>query len=732
MMIKKTLSTLLTLAVWLGVQAQAKKDITIADICKDYTFWAQSPDNLTPTADGLHYTLIVNDKRIEKYEYTTGRCVDTLVNLDLVRDCPAIDGIDGYEVSADEQRVLLRTATRRVYRHSFEAEYFVYETRYNTLEPLSSNKPQRMAAFSPNGQMVAFVYDNDLYIKKLAYRSESAVTTDGKPNKVINGLPDWVYEEEFGFKKAFEWSDDSRELAFIRFDESEVHEYEFPVYKASHPQRTECELYPGTYRYKYPKAGEANSKVSVHVYNVRERTIKTMDIGTETDIYVPRIFWTRTPERLGIVRLNRRQNQMEMLIANTASTVCNAIYTDRNKCFVDESALSGFIFLPDGKHFVCTSEADGYNHIYLYTMNGVLVRNLSPGNFDVTKLLGFNSRTSTVFYQAAKTSPAEREIYAATLDGKRTTCLTTGRGTHNAQFGREGLYFVDTYSSTTTPPVTTICNDKGKILRTIEDNAELRNRLKDFNISPKEFFSFETPDGISLNGYMVRPLNFDASRKYPVLMVQYSGPNSQEVLDKWDIDWEQTLAAEGYIVACIDPRGTGARGEEFRKCTYQKLGRYESDDQIAAARHLGSLPYVDASRIGIWGWSYGGFMSTLCMCRSDVFRMGIAVAPVVNWRFYDSIYTERYMRTPQENPSGYDDNSPIEHAQNLHGRLLLVHGTADDNVHYQNQMELVDRLVQSGKQFDMFTYPNRNHSIYGGNVRYHLYTMMLEYVKEKL
>jgi dipeptidyl-peptidase-4 len=394
--------------------------------------------------------------------------------------------------------------------------------------------------------------------------------------------------------------------------------------------------------------------------------------------------------------------------------------------------LDNIIFLPDGKHFIYVGEDDGYNHIYLYSMNGIKVRQLTKGQWDVTSFEGYDDKNKLVYYTSAQDSPLRRHVYSVSIDGKKTQKLTSAEGTHSPQFSSGYKYFIDIFSNTTTPTSYTVYDSKGKQVRVIEDNRDLKSKLAGYDISPKEFFQFETKDGIKLNGWMVKPLNFDSSKKYPLLMVQYSGPNSQQVLDRWGIDWEQILAAKGYVVACVDPRGTGARGEEFRKCTYLKLGKYESDDQIEAARYFGDLSFVDASRIGIWGWSYGGFMSSLCLSKSNLFKVGIAVAPVTNWRFYDSVYTERYMRTPNENPSGYDDNSPITHASKLRGRLFLIHGSADDNVHYQNQMEYADKLLISGKQFDMFTYPNRNHSIYGGPVRHHLYTMMIDYLQKNL
>lgn len=730
-MLKKMLFTILLVVsalMHLGAQKQA---VTVDDLYKDYSFRSKGVYGINSMNDGTHYTVLEDGKKINMYEYATGKLVNTLLDVEKAGN-KNIKSIQGYTFSPDESKILVFTNYKSVYRHSYTADYYVYDFNSRELNPLSEKGAQQMAIFSPDGNMVAFVRNNNIYIKKFLYNSESEVTTDGKYNEIINGIPDWVYEEEFGFNCAMEWSPQSDELAFIRFDESGVKEFSFPIYQASYPKMDDYALYPGSYTFKYPKAGEANSKVSVHVFNLKNRTTKTMDTGGEGDYYLPRIRWTNQQGRLAIIKLNRHQNQLELLSANSSSTVANVLLTVRNKAYVDESVLDNIVFLPDGKHFIYVGEDDGYNHIYLHAMNGIRVRQLTKGNWDVTGFEGYDDKSKLVYFTSAQDSPMRRNVYSVGIDGKKITKLTTGDGIHSPRFSSGYKYFINTFSNTNTPPVFSVIDNKGKLVRVIEDNSELKAKVAGYDISPKSFFTFTTSEGTTLNGWMVKPLNFDESKQYPVLMIQYSGPNSQQVMDRWGIDWEQVLAAQGYVVACVDPRGTGARGEEFRKCTYMKLGKYESDDQIEAARYLGSLSYIDKSRIGIWGWSYGGFMSSLCLSKSNLFKVGIAVAPVTNWRFYDTVYTERYMRTPQENPSGYDDNSPITHAANLQGRLFLIHGSADDNVHYQNQIEYADKLIISGKQFDMFTYPNRNHSIYGGPVRHHLYTMMVDYLKTNL
>lgn len=718
-----------TIAITTSAQ---KREITMADLKLSGELQGKRVAPSVSLADGEHYAML-EQQSIKIYSYKTGKEEGTIMDLDKIKDCP-IEDIDGFEFSANEQKILVYSNTHRIYRHSFEADYFVYDIHYNELKRVSEQGLERNAQISPDGTMVAYVKGNNIYIKKFRYDSTSAVTTDGKENEIINGIPDWVYEEEFGMFSAMEWSADSKEIAYIRFDESEVKEYSFPLYQASYPRYEEYATYPGEYVYKYPKAGEKNSIVSVKVYNLESKKTKTMDIGNDIQQYIPRIKWTSNNGQLAIYRLNRRQNKLDILLANTASTVCKELITDKNDRYVDESVLDNSMFLPDGQHFVYVGEMDGWNHIYVYGINGVLKSKLTKGDWDVTQLLGYDEKSKTLFYQAARTSPMNRDIYSITIDGKNEKRLSSGDGTTDIELSANCKYYQQVYSDANTPRIYTIVETAtGKCLRTLEDNKDLVNKLdKKYIYHKKEFFSFTNNDGIKLNGWMVKPSDFDASKKHPVLMYQYSGPNSQEVLNKWTIDWEQVLAAEGYIMVCVDGRGTGCRGEEFKKCTYQKLGRYESDDQIATAAYLGTLSYVDSERIGIWGWSFGGFMTSLCLCRSDLFKVGIAVAPVTNWRFYDSIYTERFMRTPEENSSGYDSYSPLYLAKNMNSKLFLIHGTADDNVHYQNQMEFVDALIVNGKQFDMFTYPNKNHSIYGGATRMHLYTMMLNYIKRNL
>lgn len=716
----------------LTLQAQ-KKTVTLEDLNKNQTFLTKSVSGLESMNDGIHYTTLENNAtQIVKYAYATGKQVSVMMDLEKIEDCP-IQNIEGYEMNNNESKILVYTNKKDIYRRSFTADFYVYDLKSKEIKPLSEGGNQQVATFSPDGYMVAFVKENNIYISNLRFGTVAPITNDGEINKIINGIPDWVYEEEFSYNNAMEWSPNSAELAFVRFDESKVKEFSFPLYKGSNPALEEYALYPGEYKFKYPKAGETNSEVSVRVFNIKNRTTKTMTIKDTEEYYIPRIRWTHEDGMLGILKMNRLQNQFDLLIANTASTLTKNIFTDRNKYFVEETVLDNLTFLDDGKHFIYVGEMDGYNHIYLYTMAGMQVRQITKGKWDVMEFYGYDSQKKMLYYQAAQNSPLEREIYAVDLNGKKKYKLSENKGTNEAAFSRSFKYFINTYQNTTTPRQITLHNQDGKLIRTLEDNADFKNEIKEYQISPKEFFTFKTSEGIVLNGWMVKPLNFDPNKKYPVLMTQYSGPNSQEVTDSWEIGWEQYLAAEGYLVACVDPRGTGARGQEFRKSTYMQLGKLESDDQIEAAKYLGSLSYCDSERIAIWGWSYGGFISASCLSKGNgIFKLGIAVAPSTSWRYYDSVYTERYMRRPQENAKGYDENSPINMAENLTGRLFLIHGTADDNVHFQNTMEYVDQLVQAGKQFDMFVYPNRNHNITGGNTRMHLYQMMSDYLKRNL
>lgn len=731
--------TLLFLAVFLfslveTTSAQnGTKSITLSDIFGRPTFKQLGVNGIQSMNDGIHYTTVeANGSKIVKHDYSTGNIVDTIFNLTSYNQSN-IKAIGEYQFSNDETKLLLTTNPEKIYRRSFTSDYYVVDLTKKTITPLSENGKQQLATFSPDGKKIAFVRKNNIYIKDLVSGTETQVTNDGKFNAIINGAPDWVYEEEFSFSKAFEWSPDSKQLAFIRFDESNVSIYNMPMYAGAAPTHPENKVYPSNYSFKYPKAGESNSIVSVHSFDLTSATTRKMDIGTETDIYIPRIRFSKDPSKLAILRLNRHQNKLEILFANPVTGQSKTIYTEENKYYIPEQQFDDFQFLSDQKHFCITSERDGWNHIYLYDMDGKLVRQITSGKWDVTDFLGYDQLTKRFFYTSAETSPLRRNVYSISLDGKKKERLTLNDGTYRATFSTNYKYFISSFSNVSTPQQVTLNDANGKLIRVLEDNKVLVEKLSDYKFNQKEFFTFTTPQGVTLNGWILKPVNMDPNKKYPVLMTQYSGPNSQQVLDRWSMSWDDYLAQQGIVVACIDPRGTGARGEEFRKMTYLQLGKHETLDQIEGAKYLGTLPFIDKDRIGIWGWSYGGFISCSCMVKGDgVFKTGIAVAPVTNWRFYDNIYTERYMRTPAENPRGYDDNSPLYFASNLQGKFLICHGTADDNVHTQNTFEFVEQLVQANKQFEMQLYTNRNHNITGGNTTMHLYTRMTNFLKENL
>jgi len=709
------------------------KSISLEDIFSKPAFRPAGVNGIQSMNDGIHYTTTeVNDNQIVEHEYATGTALDTLFNLKDFQQA-GIKSIGEYQFSKNESKLLITTATEPIYRRSFVAEYYVYDRKTKSLKRLSENGKQQLATFSPDGTKVAFVRKNNLFIIDLTTNNEVQITTDGKFNAIINGAPDWVYEEEFSFSKAFEWSPDSKYLAYIRFDETNVPLYSMTMFAGAAPVLEQNKLYPSVSSFKYPKAGEPNSVVSVHAYDLGNTSTRTIDIGTETDIYIPRIRFTQDPSKLAILRLNRHQNKLEILFANPGNGQSKSIYSEENKYYIDEQQFDALQFLSDQKHFCITSERDGWNHIYLYDMEGKLVRQVTSGNWDVTDFLGFDAVTKRFFYVSAETSPLRRNVYSITFDGKKKVRLTPGEGTNTPSFSTSFNYFINNFSSVSTPRQVTLNDANGKQIRILENNKALITKLNDYKFNDKEFFTFTTTQGVTLNGWMIRPIDFNPAKKYPVLMTQYSGPNSQQVVDSWSMSWNDYLAQQGFVVACIDPRGTAARGEEFRKMTYLQLGKYETQDQIEAAKYIGGLPYVDKDRIGIWGWSYGGFISCSCMVNGNgIFKAGIAVAPVTNWRFYDNIYTERFMRTPAENPKGYDDNSPLTYAANLQGKFLICHGTADDNVHTQNTYEFTEKLVQANKQFEMQLYTNRNHNIRGGNTSMHLYTRMTDFLKANL
>jgi dipeptidyl-peptidase-4 len=682
--------------------------------------------------DGEHYTLMVNNKAVVKYNFKTGATVDTLFSIYRLKKSP-IKQISGYEFSPNEGKMLVYTNVKGRYRRTFTADYYVFDVKRNELQTLSDNGAEEVPLFSPDSRYIAFARENNLYMKKLDFNTEIPITTDGQVGSIINGTPDWVYEEEFEKTRYFEWSQDSKLLAFVKFDESKVPEYSFPVYLDRSKGKNELTTYPSLCKFKYPKAGENNSTVSVCVYDEYYQSIKTMKLGDdEQDFYIPRIKWTNSVDQLAIFKLNRNQNVLDMLLANPRSTLTKLCLRQEDKYYVDYENIDFINFTSDNQSFIGVSEKDGYRHVYLYGINGTVIKQLTKGKWDVTNVYGYDEKKKVLYYQSAELAPMQRDVYAIDINGRKTR-LTDGKGTHNASFNSSLSCFVDNASALEVPNVFTLRTNTGSSIRMIENNASLASAFKALNLPKKEFFNFTTSENIKLNGWMLKPVNFDATKKYPVLMVQYSGPNSQEVLDNWSVDWEYYLATQNYVVVCVDGRGTGARGAEFRKCTYEQLNILETKDQVETARYLGQLPFIDKDRVGIWGWSYGGTMALMCMSTGEkVFKAGVAVAPVTDYRFYDTAYAERFMRRPQENFKGYDASSALQRADKLQGNLLIIHGTADDNVHTQNTMLYIDKLVAADKQFEMQLYTDKNHSILGKQTRRHLYTRMSEFLFKNL
>ena len=731
----RTFFRFLVLACWLAPASVRAEQLTLEDISRG-VYTAKGISGVRPLADGERYAQM-DGKQITAHSFRTGEQTDVLFDVANTKGDSRIERFSDYIMSPDEKTILIQTDRKAIYRHSATATYYIYNVRNRTLEPLSDGRPQEVPAFSKDGTMIAFVRDNNLFLVKLLFgNSELQVTKDGEFNKVINGKPDWVNEEEFSFARAFDFNADGTMLAWIRYDESAVPQFSFPLYKGGFPARDEFADYPGQYTYKYPIAGAQNSTVSVHSYDIKSHRIQQMKLPLDKDGYVPRIQFTSDPEKLLILTQNRHQDRLEIYAANPRSTECKLIVRDQVEKYITEEPYKNLQLFDGG--FVLMSERSGFNHLYLYDLNGTLKRQLTRGDFVVTSFYGYDPKTGETFFASNEQGPQYRAVYRADAKGKVTN-LSQQKGANSAIFSKNFKYFMNTYSSVTTPPVTALCDARsGKAMKTLEDNESLKSKVQSSKLPVPEFFSFKTGEGVELNGYMVKPEGFSEAKRYPVIMYQYSGPGSQQVLDQWNVGnmggcmLERYLAQQGFLCVCVDGRGTGGRGAKFEKQTYQNLGVLEAKDQVETALYLGSLSYVDKEHIGIWGWSYGGFMTLMSMTEGrGVFAAGVAVAPVTNYRFYDSIYTERYMRTPKENSKGYDEN-PMTRASQLHGALLLCHGTADDNVHYRNTAELTEALVQADKPFMQLIYPNRNHSIYGGNTRLHLYRSIVHWFEEHL
>lgn len=705
--------------------AQDLKKVSLEDVFKKGSFSQKSVYGINWMKDGQYYSSQVQRNgapAVVKINVATGEEVGVLL------DGKALGiNFSDYSFNADESKALLATDVESIYRRSSKGIFYVVDMATGQKQQLMKGEKISYATLSPDNNQVAFVKENNLYVTDLGKNTTTQLTQDGEANRIINGAADWVYEEEFSMAQAFKWSPDGKRIAFIRFDESDVPEFNMQTWGP---------LYPLDYKFKYPKAGEKNSIVSLHVAEVATGKLTQLDAGTETDQYLPRIYWTQDTNQLAFIRLNRLQNQLDLMHANATTGESKLILSETSATYVDLDYNDDLQYLSDGKSFIRTSEQDGYKHIYHHNLDGTLIRQLTAGAWEVSAMVGLDEKGKKLYYLSTEASPLERNLYVIQLDGKGKKLLSPLAGTHSINMSPDHRFFIG-YHSTADSPVTVTLNEaSGKTLKVLEDNTALKGRLATYALGKKEFFTFPTVDGTVLNGYLIKPADFDPNKKYPVLMYVYGGPGSQNVLNSWGGTrdfWHQHLAAEGYLVASIDNRGTGARGRDFKHATYANLGKLETIDQIEGAKHLAKMPFVDPARIGIWGWSYGGYMSSLSlMIGNDVFKAAIAVAPVTTWRYYDTVYTERYLQTPQLNPAGYDDNSPITHVNKLKGNFLLIHGTGDDNVHFQNAVDLVNALIAADKQFESFYYPNRNHGIYGGNTTWHLYTQMTDFLKRKL
>jgi len=739
---KKIISFLFFFTVTMLTASTAQK-LELRDIISG-AFRGEQPAAITPMADGATYAqLSTNRRQILLYDFKSGKQTGTLFDAETARGAK-LSSIDGFIMSPSGKHMLIQTDTKSIYRRSFTATYYIYNIQSQKLEPLSQGGPQQTPIWSPDGWQVAFVRDNNIHLVKLLFNnSESQVTKDGKANEVINGIPDWVNEEEFSFNSAMTFTADSRQIVWVRYDESKVKQYQLMYFKGSYPSNDEYATYPGLYAYKYPKSGEDNALQTLHSYDIKSHQTRKMDLPIDADGYIARIKATSDASKVAIFTINRRQDCLRVYMANPLSTVCQQVIEDRVDKYINENVFANLL-LTDS-HLVLTSERDGYNHIYLYGLNGQLQRMVGDfnqgetGHSIVTEVYGYDEASGDLYFAALNDGPVDQKVYVSRKNG-RVECLTEQAGWNSATFSSDFKNFVHVWSDLNHPTTYTICNNQGRQLAILTDNARLANKYASYDMGSKELFSFQSGEGVKLMGWMVKPKNFDPHKKYPVIMYQYGGPGNQQVKNAWDIGMngqgailEQYLVQQDYVVVCVDNRGTGGRGAEFEKCTYLRLGELEARDQVEAALWLGQQSYVDKARIGIWGWSYGGWNTLMSMSEGRaVFAAGVAIAPPTSWRFYDTIYTERFMRTPKENASGYDQVNPVARASKLHGALLLCHGLCDDNVHYQNTAEYVEALVQADKDFEQVVYTNRNHSIYGGNTRNHLFRQCFKFFDRNL
>jgi len=723
----KQIFIMILLLCYQSIIAQNKKEISIEDMWQNYIFVEKSVDGFYSMKDGIHYTELTSDEQgmyIIKYSFSTGIAVDTIYNSNEIT-IEALKKISAYTFNADESKIIFPINTKQIYRHSTLSFHYLYDINSKTALAIDESKAQMNPALSPDGTHIAYVSENNVYIKNINTLATTAITSDGKTNAIINGATDWVYEEEFGLVQGLAWNSDGTKLAYMKFDESEV-----PVYTLQYF----FDLYPKNYTYKYPKVGEKNAAVSIHIYDMNKKSTIQAQTQTTEESYLPRFQWMNDANSLCITRMNRLQNKLEILKinANTGSGII--FFTERSDTYIE--VQEQITIIDKDKSFIWMSEIDGYNHLYHYDSNGKLINQITKGAYDITSFYGYDPISKTLYYQSAETSPLMRQIYKIQLDGSNKKQLINFPGTNEASFSSNFSYFLNSHSSFTKVPTFEIYDHNGKLVRILEENKALGTTLTGYTINYPESFTFISTQNIELNGYIIKPHGFDPNKKYPVYMTQYSGPGSQEAIDQWngmDLIWHNHLASKGYMIVCVDGRGTGARGANFKKVTYKNLGKYETIDQIEVVKYLRTKHYIDTSRIGIFGWSFGGYMVARCMgIGADYFKLGIAVAPVVDWRYYDSIYTERYMQTDKENKSGYDSTSVLPYVKNIRGKLLLIHGLADDNVHYQNTAMLLSELYKRNIRFDQMTFPNRNHGIYGGNTRFYLFSRLSEYIVTNL
>jgi len=718
---KKTVFILISLLAFISINADNLLfDITDGKYKSDTGF---SPKSMK---DGEHYTLMADNQTIVKYSYKTGEVVDTLLSINKVK-LKLIDSFSGYIISPSESKILVYTNVEKRYRRSYTADYYIYDIKYKEFDPLSAKSPQESPVFSDDDRYIVFAHNRNLHMKKVEFKTDIQITKDGEDGKISNGISDWLYEEEFGKTYSYTWSPDSKLLAYIKFNEKNIKRFSFQTFL--NKEDRSALLYPEAITLKYPKAGENNTLTTVCIYDDFNKTTRAIELNNDSNSYIPKILWTSTSDQLAVMQLNREQNTLNMYLVNPKTGISKLISRETSKQYIDPMSYESIVFRNDKNGFYKISDKDGFRHIYQYKNDGTISRQVTKGNWDITAFYGVDEKRNLVYFQSSKFSPMQRNIFSVDAKGKET-CLAPEVGNNTAYFNSNYSYFTHTFSSFSQPAKISIRNNNGTLLRNIEDNQKILTKFNNLNLNQKEIFSFNTSDNINLNGWMLKPVNFNPDTKYPVVMIQYSGPGSQLVVNEWNIGWEYYLSSKGYLVVCVDGRGTGQRGAEFMKCTYKQLGVLEANDQVEAAKYLGKLSFVDKDRISIWGWSYGGTVTLMAMSTGEsIFKAGIAVAPVTDWRFYNSAYTERFMLTPEQNADGYNNASALLKANLLEGRLLLIHGSADDNVHYSNTLVYADKLVEEGKQFEMQIYTDKNHSILGTQTRRHLYTRMFEFLE---